>query len=61
MDWTLILREKEDLQLKYQYQKIAHESYQRDTKLNAAGFFPLDHSLILFIISTICTNLVAIC
>lgn len=59
IDRTLILREKE--QLKYQYQIIAQESYQRDTRLSAAGFFPLDNSLIVFIISTICTNLVAIC
>jgi len=40
LDKTLILKEKD--QLKYQYQIIAHESYQRNTRLSAAGFFSVD-------------------
>jgi len=59
LDKSLILSEKE--QLLYQYQIIANECYQRNTRLNAAGFFPVDNTLIWFIVTTICNNLVAIC
>lgn len=59
LDKSLILREKK--QLKYQYQIIANESYQRNTRLSAAGYFPVDNTMILFIVTSICNNLVAIC
>lgn len=59
LDKSLILREKK--QLKYQYQLIANETYQRNTRLSAAGYFPVDNTLILFIVTTIGNNLVAIC
>lgn len=57
LDKTLILKEKE--QLKYQYQLIAHESYQRCTGLTAVGFFAVDNSLIFLIFTTVCNNVVA--
>lgn len=57
LDKTLILKEKH--QLKYQYQIIAHESYQRSTRLSAAGFFSVDNSLIFFIFTTVCNNVLA--
>lgn len=59
LDKTLILREKE--RLMYQYQVICYESYQRVNGMSAAGFFPIDNSLILYIFSTVCNYLVAIC
>lgn len=57
LDKTLILKEKD--QLKYQYQIIAHESYQRNTRLSAAGFFSVDNSLIFLIFTTVCNNVLA--
>lgn len=59
LEKALILREKQ--QLRVQYQIIAYESYQRDTKLSAAGFISINNALVLFIASTVCNNLVAIC
>lgn len=59
LDRTLILREKK--QLMYHYQVICYESCHRSTMQSAAGFFPIDNSLILYIVSTVCNHLVAIC
>lgn len=59
LDKSLILREKK--MLKYHYQVIANESYQRNSRVSAAGYFPVDNTLILFIVTTIGNNLVAIC
>lgn len=51
LEKALILREKQ--QLRVQYQLIAYESYQRDTKLSAVGFISINNALVLFIVSTI--------
>ncbi|KAH1006470.1 hypothetical protein HUJ05_007204 [Dendroctonus ponderosae] len=59
LDKALILSERQ--QLLIQYQLIAQESFQRDTKVHADGFFSVDHSMIIFIVFNVCNNLVAIC
>lgn len=59
LDWALILNEREEL--RFQYQLIALESHHRNPKLHANGFFAVDHSMIIFIVFSVCNNLVAIC
>ncbi|KAL1514368.1 hypothetical protein ABEB36_003636 [Hypothenemus hampei] len=47
--------------LQKQYLDFAKEAHERNNKLSAAGYFSIDNSMILFIITNVCTYLIVIC
>lgn len=40
---------------------FAQQVHQKTTKIEAAGFFPIDNSLIVFAFSNICTYIIVAC
>lgn len=55
---TIISYEQE--KIAFEYRMIAYEVSQRGCKLSAGGFFFVDHSLILIIMTNICNYLIVI-
>lgn len=54
----LILKEKDDILDELDI--ISHEVYHRSTKLSAAGFFSIDYSMILFILTNVCNYVIVV-
>lgn len=54
----LILKEKDDIL--DELDTISHEVYHRSTKLSAAGFFSIDYSMIIFILSNVCNYVIVV-
>lgn len=44
-----------------QYLLFARQIHDRNVKLCAAGFFSIDHSLILYFATIVCTYVIVIC
>lgn len=40
---------------------LAQNVHQKNRRISAAGFFPIDHSMILLVASNVCTYLVVVC